>query len=120
MTEAARQADVVLPASCFAETCGSFTAYDNKPGDICAAVKSPVALDNLGQIKALSAHAGAPMPYQSIEDIRSAMGGSGADGACAVRLAPAGDDNLLFSDRPVTDVLQMTLARAAAEKGIFN
>ncbi len=61
MTEAARQADVVLPASSFAETDGSFTGFDNQTRALKQAVKSPVAWDNIAQIKALAASACAPV-----------------------------------------------------------
>jgi predicted molibdopterin-dependent oxidoreductase YjgC len=53
LTEAARQADVVLPASYFAEAGGSFTAYDNVTRALNKAVDSPVALSNIEQIQAL-------------------------------------------------------------------
>lgn len=57
MTDAARQADVVLPGSSFAEADGSFTGFDNRTRKLHRAVKSPVAWDNIRQIKALAAKA---------------------------------------------------------------
>jgi formate dehydrogenase major subunit len=53
LTEAARQADVVLPASYFAEADGSFTAYDNVTRALNKAVDSPVTLSSMEQIQAL-------------------------------------------------------------------
>ncbi len=73
MSEAVRQADAVLPAASFAERDGSFTACDNKTRALRKAVDSPVAWDNLTQILALAAHAGVPMPYQGLAEIRLAM-----------------------------------------------
>lgn len=87
MTETARQANVVLPASSFAETEGSFTASDNKTRELKQAVASGVAWDNITQIKALAAHAGVPLPYQSVADIRLAMGRFGTPDHNGVRLA---------------------------------
>jgi formate dehydrogenase major subunit len=84
MTDVARQANVVLPASSFAEIDGSFTASDNETRELKPAVASPVAWDN---IKALAAQAGVTMPYQSVADIRVAMNHFGTPDSHGVRLA---------------------------------
>jgi len=55
ITEAAKQANVILPASTFLEADGSITAYDNKPRILNKAVACPVAWDNAAQLKALAA-----------------------------------------------------------------
>ncbi len=54
MTDAARQADAVLPASSFAEAAGTYTSFDGQVKLLNQAVKSPVAWSNMEQIEALA------------------------------------------------------------------
>jgi formate dehydrogenase major subunit len=119
ITEAARQADAVLPASSYAETEGSFTGADNKARELKAAVASPVAWDNMAQIKALAAQAGAPLPYESIADIRLAMQGARAPmPAAGKRLAAAKKDSLRRLGQPAANALQISFSRFTAEQGL--
>ena len=124
MTEAAKQADVIFPASSYAETSGSFTAYDNKNRELRKAVAGPVELDNIAQIMALSAHAGLSMPYKSVADVSSALALSlintrdkGSDKG-GIRLAPFKESGLCRSDQHDTNTLNMSLSRHAVELGL--
>ncbi|MCL2539422.1 MAG: molybdopterin-dependent oxidoreductase, partial [Oscillospiraceae bacterium] len=119
MTEAARQADVLLPASSFTESCGSFTAYDNMPRELNPALKSPVAVNNIEQIKGLAAAAGLQLPYESIADIRNAMSGA-AHSTGKLSFAAADCGAALCRDYPVTDILAVNLSRSVANKGILD
>ena len=105
MTEAAKQADVVLPAASFAEIEGSFTAAGGQTGELKPAVACPLAWDNIAQIKALAADAGVAMPYQSIADIRRAMSGPPARGPEKIRLSAAKKDALRRADQPARSEL---------------
>jgi len=77
MSEAARQADVVLPAAAFAEKQGSYTAGDNIERVLRKAAEGPDMWSHMQQICALCGQAGAPAPYETPEDIRRAMSGGG-------------------------------------------
>jgi len=106
MTETAKQADVVFPACSFAETSGSFTAADGIIRQLNPALPCPLEWDNTEQIKALSAHAGFPMPYRNINDIRRAMGPIHENGE--VRPVPAEGDDLFRSEDADTDELRVS------------
>ena len=105
MTEAAKQADVVLPAASFAEVEGSFTAIDNQTREVKPAVPSPAAWDNITQIKALAADAGMPMSYQSVADIHLAMSRLCAPDRKEIRLSAAKKDTLCRVSKPARNEL---------------
>ena len=68
MTDTAKQADVIFPASSAAEISGSFTSADGKVQRLNPAIASPVKnFDNSAQIKALFAQSLIPVPCQSID-----------------------------------------------------
>ncbi|MDR0294383.1 MAG: molybdopterin-dependent oxidoreductase, partial [Oscillospiraceae bacterium] len=73
MTETAKRANAVFPASSFAETDGSFTGSDGRTRLLKKAVACPAAWDTMTLIKALAAHAGLPVPYQTAGNVRRGM-----------------------------------------------
>ena len=119
MTEVARQADIVLPASSFAEIDGSFTACDNKTRILRPAVASPAAWDNITQIKALAAGAGVAMPYQSAADIRQAMSGKHMPDINGIRLAAAKKDTLCRLNYRATNKLNSNFTQFSTEHGLI-
>ena len=70
MNETAQYADVVLPATCFAEKDGTFTNTERRVQRVRKAVEPPgEARDDWWIIKELSARMGRPMDYGSPSDI---------------------------------------------------
>ena len=61
MTATAQNANVVFPATSFAEGCGSFTSADSSVQTLKKAVASVVSATNLEQVQALAEQAGAPI-----------------------------------------------------------
>ena len=118
MTEAARQANVILPASSFAEKEGSLTSSVSDTKEITPAVASPIAWDGLAQVKALAADAGTPSEYKNIGEIKSALASTLKPGADTVRLAPATSDSLLRTYGPTTNALMTRLMRFAEVHGL--
>ena len=119
LTDTAWLADIVFPASSFAETSGSFTAADEKTQQVRQAVNSPVALDNIEQIKLLSSGAGYEIPYKTVEDIRRAMNNSmSKEDKRAISLVQVGGDALYRSEYVNTNELCANLMDFASEKGL--
>jgi len=84
MTDTARQADVLLPLSSCAEKSGGFISSDNKARTLRQAIASPVAWDNIRQIKALIENAGVASAYKTLDDLSLAAGA----GAASAELDP--------------------------------
>jgi len=118
MTEAARQSNVVLPGSSFAEKTGTFTSCVNVTGALKPAVPGLVAWDNFSLMKALAKSAGEPFKYKDIEEIRSVMLSSQKPKAKSIKLAAASKDSLLRSYKPATNALMNRLMRFAAKHGL--
>ncbi len=75
MTETAEHADVVLPASCFAEKDGTFSNTERKVQRVRKAVDLPgEARDDLSIIMELSKRLGYPMNYESAEEVLREFG----------------------------------------------
>ncbi len=70
LNETARYADVVLPATCYAEKDGTFTNTERRVQRVRKAVEPPgEAREDWAIIAELSARMGYPMEYQSADDI---------------------------------------------------
>jgi len=117
MTEAARQSNVILPASSFAEKNGTFTSCVSSPGELHPAIDRPTAWDNITLFKTLAANAGEPFKYETMADIRFAMGRP-RPGTGKIRLAAAKKGSLLRSYSPATNALITRLMRFAAKHGL--
>lgn len=122
MTDTAKQANVVFPASSFAEISGTFTSADGKVQEIKQAVINPMGKwDHFTQIKELSAQAGVQMPYRSIGDVRQAVSQLRISKRGAVRLAVAGGNTLRRRcGYPSTNGLCISLMDFAASKGLWD
>jgi len=104
MTETAQKADVVFPASSFAETDGSYTSADGRARILNKAVEPYPAMDNSVQALELAALAGAPLGYRNAEDIRRAIRRKPIVKQ-APRLAVPGGENLSREAVPISNEL---------------
>lgn len=117
-TATAKAAGVVFPASSFAELSGSFTGADGKVREVKPAVTPAAEKDSYTQLLELSAHAGAPMPYRDICDVKRAMTVlSEREGETTTLAVPQGDK---LRREPVqsTNALYVSLMEFAAKNGL--
>ena len=108
MTNATRQADVVFPASTFAETFGSYTGADGEVHPVNPASPCLVDWDVLAQIKELALHAGLAMPYQTMSELQEVIARSIDTEPGSVRLMPAGERALRRNDYQMSNELAIT------------
>jgi len=119
ITETAKQADVIFPASSFAEISGTFTSADGRVQELKPAVTSPMSgWDSFAQIKELSANAGVPMQYHSIDDVKIKMNRMSIPKPGAVQLKAAEGSSLRRLGHPgTTNQLRISLTKYATDKG---
>jgi len=118
MTDTAMQADVVFPASSFAEIRGSFTSADGKVQVVRPAVDPVAERDSFAQIIGLSAHAGEPMAYHSIDDVRRVIRTLPVSKPGSVRLAATEGNILRRFGHPNTNELYTSLMAFAQSRGL--
>jgi Uncharacterized anaerobic dehydrogenase len=113
MTATAAKADIVLPASSFAETAGSYTGADGITRELRPAVSRPASgRDSFTQIAELSANAGTPLCCGSI-DAAKVIGAAETASAQATGLVVPGSDSLCRAASHSTDALYLGFAETA-------
>ena len=109
MTSTAAAANVVFPATSFAETCGSFTSADSKVQQLKKAVASPIDSSNLEQIMALSAQAGVPMGAIKLPEVKREL---------SIKLVAPQGDKLSKDEVKSTNALYVGLLEYAKSFGV--
>jgi len=94
-TRTVDRADVVFPASSFAEVSGTFTGADGRVRALQPAVPCPAALDNAAQARALAAQAGVTLGDAELPRV----------GEISVRLAPIAQAEMLRDSYHDTNAL---------------
>jgi len=108
MTATGNQAQVIFPASSYAEACGSYTGADGKISELKPAVACPVPWDTVTQVMSLAAHAGMQMDYQTIGDVQHDIDKLPPPAPGHLRLMPAGEDTLLRKPHVSTNSLSVS------------
>jgi formate dehydrogenase major subunit len=117
LTATAQQAEVVLPASSYAESKGSFTAADGQTRQLKSAVACPLAWDNAQQIMALATQAGYTLPYRTVAEIQQTLAQAAPPPSGVIRLAAAEEGAMLRAGYVNTNELSASLLKYAAENG---
>jgi predicted molibdopterin-dependent oxidoreductase YjgC len=83
-THTVENADIVLPASSYAETEGSFTSMDGRVQKLSKAVEPPVCFTNFEQVRRLIAQTGGKARYRRVADAMACVAGSPVCGKLAL------------------------------------
>lgn len=119
MTATAAKAEVVLPASSFAEVDGTFTNAVGEVQILNKAVPAAVEYTNFEQIALLAEQAGEPLPYRNLEEVQRAIEKDRYTAAKAEeKLAVVQGDVLLRQEQPSTNILYNSLIEYAKKEGI--
>ncbi|MCL2579391.1 MAG: FAD-dependent oxidoreductase [Oscillospiraceae bacterium] len=111
MTEAAKKADVIFPASTFAETYGSYTGADGQTRPVNPAAPCLIDWDNLAQVKELALHAGFEMPYQTMDELQDVIARAADKTSSGALLMPAGEKSLRRGDYAIANELCVTFKK---------
>lgn len=117
MTETAKKANVVFPASSFAEVNGTFTSTDGRVQALQKAVAGLV-MPNAKQVCLMAEQAGRPFAYRSMQDLQAAIAQEKPVHSGGVQLIAPKGNQLLQDQRSSTNALYISLMDFAASQGI--